>query len=76
MQVENKAHIYVFVKCILRRCDESCMGMEIRLMFGRHIVCFVIGNKKHPTTQYKSLIRPILMNTTNTNRCKIYQDTS
>jgi len=44
MQVENKAYINVFMKCILSRSDESCIGTEVRLLLGRHIVRFLIGN--------------------------------
>jgi len=40
------------------------MRTEIRLQFGRHIVRFTIGDWKHPTRLNKSLMRPILMNTT------------
>ena len=46
-QAENKPSNYVIVKCILNRCDESCMGTGIRLLFGRHIVRFAIGDERH-----------------------------
>ena len=42
-QVENKV-FSVFAKRIRRRCDESCMGTEIRLLFGRHVFRFANGD--------------------------------
>jgi len=43
-QVENKATKHVFGKWNLSRCDESCMGTEISLQFGRHIIHFAVGD--------------------------------
>ena len=45
-QAENKASNHMFRKCIFNRCDDSCMGTEIRLMLGRHMIRNAIGRLK------------------------------
>ena len=57
---------HVFGKCIFSRCDKSCMGTKIHLLHGRHIIRFATGDKRHPTTLYRSLLRPILVNAAKT----------
>jgi len=41
-QAENKVSIRAFGKCIFGRCDNSCMGTEIRLMLGRYLLVFAM----------------------------------
>jgi len=43
-QFEKKAFKHVFGKWIFSGCHESCMGTEIRLQFGRHIIRFALGD--------------------------------
>jgi len=38
------------------------MGTEIRLLLGRYMGRNAIGNERHPTTLYESLVQPTLMN--------------
>jgi len=44
-QVENKASKHVFGE---EFCHESCMGTEIRLQFGRHIIRLHLETKGIP----------------------------
>ena len=43
-KAENKASNHMFGKRIFSRCDDSCMGIEIRLLHGRHMICIAIGD--------------------------------
>jgi len=43
-QVEKKACTRVLLKWIPSWCDESCMGTEICLQFGRRNIRFALGD--------------------------------
>ena len=43
-QVENEAFKLALRKRKPTRCHESCMGIEIHLQLGRHIIRFALGD--------------------------------
>jgi len=61
----------MFGKFIFSRCDDSCTGMEIRLLLDRHMFRNAFEDYSVPLLLYKSLVRPILVDTTKTKLSKV-----